>query len=152
MPRCFEGGEMNVDETLTACLAGRQLVAVSRREHDWNFSFGDAGASRLSAECPWRIIAATRIAFASSDDGHRFGLPAPLDGEKIAVSVLGSRTIQRVSIRPDTGDLSIFFSDDAVLEVLNMSSGYEGWQIGLPGLCVIATGGGELAIFVEQTK
>ena len=64
---------MDVAETLTARLAGRDLVMVARREYDWNFSFGDAVASGLSAECPWRIIVANRIALASSDDGHQFG-------------------------------------------------------------------------------
>jgi hypothetical protein len=33
------------------------------------------------------------------------------------------------------------------LEVLNMSSGYEGWEIGANGMKVIAMGGGQLAIF-----
>lgn len=141
---------MDVDETLAAHLAGRHLVAVRRREHDWNFSFGDAATSALSAECPWRIIAGNRIAFASSDDGHQFGLATPLDGEKVALSLLGEKPIERVSIRSDTGDLSISFLGNVVLEVLNMSSGYEGWQIGIPGLSIVATGGGELAIFAKK--
>jgi hypothetical protein len=141
---------MDVGETLAAHLAGRHVVAVTRREYDWNFSFGDSASSGLSAECPWRIVVANRIALASSDDGHQFGLAAPLDGEKVALSLIGSRAIERVSIRSDTGDMSIFFSDEVVLEVLNMSAGYEGWQIGIPGLLLIATGGGELAIFAKE--
>ena len=141
---------MDVSETLTAHLAGRRLVAVTRREYDWNFSFGDAVASGLSAACPWRIIAGNGLAFTSSDDGHRFSLAAPLDGEKVALSLLGENPIDRVSIRSDTGDLSISFPGNVILEVLNMSSGYEGWQIGIPGLSIIATGGGELAILAKK--
>ncbi|WP_314962243.1 DUF6188 family protein [Bradyrhizobium cosmicum] len=141
---------MDVNETLTAHLSGRHLVTIARREYDWSFSFGDAVASRLSAECPWRIIDGNRIAFASSDDGHEFGLATPLDGEKVALSLLGEKPVERVSIRLDTGDLSISFSDKVVLEVLNMSSGYEGWQIAIPGLSIVATGGGELAIFAKK--
>ena len=45
-------------------------------------------------------------------------------------------------MRSDTGDLSVRFSDHATLEVLNISSGYEAWEISLPGLHVVATGGG----------
>lgn len=138
---------MDVEATLTAHLVGRHLADVERREYDWSFGFGDAGASGFSGECPWRIIVANRIAFASSDDGQQFGLAIPLNGEEIALSLLGAKIIERVSIRPDTGDVSIFFSGNSVLEVFNMSSGFEGWQIGIPGLLIIATGGGELAVF-----
>ncbi|TPQ38377.1 hypothetical protein C2U70_09050 [Bradyrhizobium guangdongense] len=137
---------MDVGKALTTHLVGRQLAQVRRREFDWNFSFGDDAVSGLSVECPWRIIDANRIAFSSSDDGHKFGLATPLNGGEVALDLLGAKTIERVSIRSDTGDISIFFSNDSVLEVLNMSSGYEGWNIGIPGLSVVATGGGELAI------
>ncbi|WP_375314342.1 hypothetical protein WHZ77_15105 [Bradyrhizobium sp. A5] len=140
---------MDVGKTLAAHLAGHHVVTVTRREYDWNFSFGDSASSGLSAECPWRIVVANRIALASSDDGHQFGLTAPLDCEKVALTLLGSQAVERISIRADTGDISIIFSDNVVMEVLNMSSGYEGWQIGIPGLTVIATGGGELAIFAR---
>jgi hypothetical protein len=64
--------------------------------------------------------------------------------------LLGERVIDRLSIRPDAGDLSIIFSGQAILEVLNMSSGYEGWQIGVPGMKVIGLGGGELAIYSDN--
>lgn len=137
---------MDVGKILTAHLVGRHLAEVKRREYDWNFGFGDVAVSGLSVECLWRIIVANRIAFASSDDGHKFGLATALNGEEVALNLLGAKIIERVSIRSDTGDISIFFSNDAVLEVLNMSSGYEGWNIGIPGLSVVATGGGELAI------
>ncbi|WP_027518284.1 hypothetical protein [Bradyrhizobium sp. WSM1417] len=140
---------MDVGESLTAHFGGRHLVRVTGREFDWNFSFGDAVASGLSAECPWRIIHANGIAFASSDDGHQFGLAAPLDGEKVALSLLGEKPIERVAIRSDTGDLSIWFSGNVLLEILNVSSGYEGWNIGIPRLSIVATGGGGLAIFAN---
>jgi hypothetical protein len=114
------------------------------------FGFGDSSASGLRVECPWRIIVDERIAFTSSDDGYQFGLPAPLDGEEETRRLLGQKVIERVSIRSDTGDPSIAFSSNTVLEVLDMSSGYEGWEIGIPGLSVIGTGGGELAVFADS--
>jgi hypothetical protein len=142
-------GGVDIEETLTKHLSGRRLVTVTRREYDWNFRFEDAGASGLTAECPWRIIVSNRIALASSDDGHQFGQAVAVNAEKVSLGLLGSRIVERVSIRPDTGDASIVFSGNVVLEVLNMSSGYEGWRIGIAGLLVIATGGGELAIFKQ---
>src|SRR5258708_30301746 len=116
---------MDVVTALTAHLAGRHLTEVKRREYDWTFGFGDTSASGLGVSCPWRIIIEKRIAFTSSDDGHRFGLPAPLDGEEVTQRLLGQKVIERISIRSDTGDLSIAFSSNTVLEVLNMSSGYK---------------------------
>ena len=44
------------------------------------------------------------------------------------------------------------FSDHATLEVLNISSGYEAWEISLPGLHVVATGGGKLAVFSDRQQ
>jgi hypothetical protein len=143
---------MDVTAALAARLVGRSLSAVYRREYDWAFGFGDATSSGLRVSCPWRILFENRIAFTDSDHGQKFGLPEPLDGEKEVQRLLGNKAIERISIRPDTGDLSITFSNQAVLEVLNMSSGYEGWEIGANGLSVIATGGGELAIFAENSK
>lgn len=140
---------MDVAAALTARLAGRQLTTVIRREYDWAFGFGDSG---LQASCPWRILFEKRIAFTDRDHGQKFGLPAPLDGEKEAQRFLAKKVIESVSIRPDTGDLSITFSGQTVLEVLNMSVGYEGWEIGAGGINVIATGGGELAIYENARK
>jgi hypothetical protein len=141
---------MDVAVTLTAHLVGRRLVETKRREYDWTFRFEEPPAfSHLDVSCPWRILIEGRIAFAGSDDGHKFGLPAPLNGEEVTQRLLGQRVIERFSIRPDAGDLSIIFSGQAILEVVNMSSGYEGWQIGVPGMTVIGLGGGELAIYSD---
>ena len=141
---------VNVESALIAHLAGRQLTEVARRDHDWAFQFGHAAVSGLRVECPWRIIVAKRIALASADDGHKFGLKTPLNGEAEVRRLLGESAIEGVSIRSDTGDLSIAFAGNRILEVLNMSSEYEGWEFGVPGLLVIASGGGELTTFVEE--
>jgi hypothetical protein len=137
---------MDVAVALTTYLVGRRLVETKRREYDWAFRFeGTPAFSHLCVSCPWRVLIEGRIAFAGGDDGHKFGLPTPLNGEEITQRLLGQRVIDHLSIRPDAGDLSIIFSGQATLEVLNMSSGYEGWQIGVPGMKVIGVGGGEFA-------
>ena len=138
---------MDVATTLAADLVGRYLNQVKRREYDWTFTFEGAAGSGLAASCPWRIIVGERIAFTNSDDGQKFGLPEPLDGEEVAQRLLGQKVIERISVRSDTGDLSITFAGNTALEVLNMSSGYEGWTMGVRGISVIATGGGELVFF-----
>jgi len=143
---------MDVAAVLTTRLAGRHLTRVVRREYDWAFGFGDNQASGLRVSCPWRILKGGGIAFTSSDDGQKFGLPAPLDGEEVTHRLLEQNTIESLSIRLETGDLSIVFSGGVILEVLNMSSGYEGWELGDSGINVIAMGGGELAIYSTAPK
>jgi hypothetical protein len=141
---------MDIATTLAAALVGRHLNRVKRREHDWAFTFDGASGSGLAASCPWRIIVGERIAFANGDDGQKFGLPEPLDGEHEAQHLLGQKAVERIAIRSDTGDLSITFAGSTVLEVLNMSSGYEGWSVEVGGMSVIATGGGELVCFEDR--
>lgn len=62
-----------------------------------------------------------------------------------------TEAVEEVSVRLDTGDLSVGLLGRTVLELLNMSAGYEAWQINTPGRGVIATGGGELALRAVPT-
>ena len=52
---------------------GQTYEKISRREDDWIFHPGCVGGISSGA-CPWRIIAAGRIAFADTDDGQIFWL------------------------------------------------------------------------------
>ena len=137
---------MDIEAKLTMLLAGRRLTAVIRREFDWAFIF-DAPGSGLGVASLWRIVSESRIALTSKDDSQQFGLPEPVDGEREAKRLLSGKAVQRISIRRDTGDIAIHFSDGATLEALNTSAGYESWEIGIDGLRVIGVGGGQLAIF-----
>jgi hypothetical protein len=139
---------MDAATTPAPLLIGLHLTEVRRRDSDWSFAFGDSVS--LTAECPWRILSDGRIAHADTDDGQKFGLPAPVDGEEKTLRLLRHATIQRITIRGDTGDLSIAFGTGKVLEIINNSSGYEGWHIASADFEVIAPGGGELAIFSMQ--
>jgi hypothetical protein len=138
---------VDIAADLAERLAGRKLAVIQRREHDWAFGFGDAPTSGLRVECPWRILFEGRIAFTDTDHAQRFGLPAPLDGEKEVERLLANKVVEKVTIRPDAGDLTIIFSGQTILEVLNNSRGYEGWEIRIGDVSVIALGGGELAIY-----
>jgi hypothetical protein len=139
---------MDIAAELTSRLKGLRLISVEKREFDWAFVF--AIKCGLGVSCPWRILVDNRIAFGNGDHGEKFGLPASVNGEELTRQLLGSASIQRVALRTDTGDLSIHFADQKILEVINMSGGYEGWQIAADGLQVIGTGGGELAIFGDK--
>jgi len=134
---------------MAAVLVGARLEDIQRREHDWAFVFDRS--VRLQVTCYWRIISEGRLALSDSDDGQKFGLPAPVDAELRSKELLLGRPIQQIAIREDTGDLSITIAGDVSLEILNNSSGYEGWEMRqLPhgkGFQVIAMGGGNLAVW-----
>ena len=129
------------------CL-GQPCTTVTRHEYSWTFEFGVAGV--LTAECPWRIIAAGRIALTDTDDRQQFGLPAPIDAETEARTLLVGRQISSVVVADTTADLEIRFDDGTSLELFNCSSGYEGWQAvvrdGEGNISIIALGGGGIAI------
>lgn len=141
---------MDVPAELTKCLAGQRLTEVQRREYDWSFQFGENAWLRV--ECPWRILLEGRIALASTDDGHKFGLANPVNAEQLTREMLSGKAVQRVNIRADTGDLCIAFDKGTALEALHMSAGYEQWEISTSGHLIVATGGGELAIFRRPTN
>jgi hypothetical protein len=133
---------------LEKALLGRQCKIV-RREADWVVNL--IGGGSIALPIPWRIVAYGRIAFADEDDGQKFGLPAPVDGEAMANDLIASRSITSLSIDIQTADLAIHFGDAVRLDAFNNSSGYEGWHINLPpengGMSIVALGGGDVAIF-----
>jgi hypothetical protein len=71
---------MNERENLDGLHAwiGRECTEVQHREHDWVFSFENAGA--VTCACPWRIICDDHIALANIDDEQLFGLKVPVNG------------------------------------------------------------------------
>jgi hypothetical protein len=109
-------------------------------DFSWAFNFGES--IWLTAECPWRILT-PGVAFTDSDDGQKFGLPAPLDGESEVLRLLSGKRIQSVTKRETTGVLVIVFGD-VTLELLHLSAGYEAWQLGCDGVELIAQGGGNV--------
>jgi hypothetical protein len=135
-----------MDEIATY-LVGSICERIERSESGiWSFRFSER--ARLTVECSWRILADGRIAFGDGDHAHQFGLPAPLDGAAEARRLFGNRPVTAVSTRKDTGDLAIAFPGETVLEVINLSSGYEGWQLAADdGFLVVARGGGELVVW-----
>jgi hypothetical protein len=122
--------------------------SLEREPPFWRASFGDQFT--MSFRVPWRIVANGRVAFGDEDDGQRFGLPAPVDGEERSASLLGGRIVQAVHLDRETGDLRIVFDGDTRIDLFNHSCGYEGWDAhyaaGGSRWGVIAMGGGELAV------
>jgi hypothetical protein len=125
------------------------VCTIQRREHDWVFRFGDSDGITVTA--PWRIIQGGRIAHAREDDGQRFGLPQPVDGEARANGLLEGRWVEYIELDRVTADLRLHFDGQTRIDIFNDSSGYEGWQAGFrtdsDAVLIIGMGGGDVSIF-----
>lgn len=80
-------------------------------------------------ECPWRILQQARTTLSSDDHGQQYGLPAPINAAAEATKLLSAVDIDAAQLRAGTNDILIDFSDDVRLEIIPISSGYEGWQM-----------------------
>jgi hypothetical protein len=139
---------MNVSAMIAARLVGQHLLSVERRDYDWLMSF--CPDIKLRIACPWRILKGGRTVFGDSDHAQQFGLPQPIDGAAKSEALLLKSLIEGLTIREDTADLTIAFSNKSTLEILNTSSGYEGWELRedkAMGLIVVAQGGGNIVVW-----
>jgi hypothetical protein len=112
--------------------------------HSWRFEFG--ASFGLNVQCPWRIVTENGIALGSEDDAQQFGLPARIDGAKLAMELLSANSVESLTFSSKTGDVLVEFRNSIRLEIFNNSMGYEGWNCGTgSGLQVIGMGGGGTA-------
>jgi hypothetical protein len=113
----------------------------------WQFHFGSA---TLLIECPWRAVRKGVIALGADDNGQKFGLPEPVSVLQEFPKLVRNMVVTDVRVDNETADLSVHFGDELRLDAFNDSSGYEGWNYtDTKGVTVIATGGGELAIWAK---
>jgi len=126
-----------------------RFLAVSRREHDWIFTFD--GQASLVVTCLWRLVEGNRIRLTNFDDEQQFGLPAPVDATETINSRLENATIVLVELREGTLDLRLTFDTGHTLEIIPDSSGYESWNFFGLGQQFIAVGGGDLAIILNKS-
>jgi hypothetical protein len=116
---------VNTWERFERALQGRR-VWIRRREQDWLLNFGDGNF--IVVEAVWRLSDGQKILLTDTDDGHQFGLPAPVNAEAQANELLSGGMVTSVNANNVTADLDIQFSHGIRLEVLTNSTGYESWQ------------------------
>ena len=128
----------NPSEIDLSWMAGRTITDVNFEEPaHWTFSFGDKG--HISAECPWRILKQGYTILSSSDAS---------DPSVEATKLLSAVVIDAAQLRVGTSDILIDFSEGLRLEILPISSVYEGWQMMDPfGTEFFAQGGGQICIW-----
>jgi len=137
-PKVIEGG---IKPDLT-WLVGRTLTKVQKDDYTWSFILDDG--SGMFTEDTWRLIVAEGIAVTSEDDGHKFGLPAPVNAAERVTDTIGEKPIARFELRNRTNDLVLHFAGDVSIEFLNLSCGYDGWRTAHGQHEIICQGGGRL--------
>jgi hypothetical protein len=84
------------------------------------------------------------------DDGHQFGLPAPVDAWAEVNQRLARAVVEAVVLRQRTLDLELRFNTGHAPQILPDSSGYEAWTLSSASSEFMVVGGGELANFGDQ--
>ena len=124
---------------------------IERVEHDeqtqlWYFAIGEHSSFRVG--CLWRITNGGRLLITSSDHGHIYGLPAPIDAASKAMEILAERKIVSVGLGEVSPDLSIELDGAIKLRAIADSTGYEAWILSAPsGTQIIAQGGGNIVLY-----
>jgi hypothetical protein len=126
-------------------LIGQTLRSVEKKDYSWFFVFADEIS--IVTEGPWRFLSADGIVVTSEDDGHQFGLPAPVDAADRVLTGISRKTVVAASIIPSTADLIVDFGSQVHLQFLQMSCGYESWRLYIRGSETICMGGGDIAYF-----
>ena len=109
-------------------LQGTLLSSVEKCAPDfWVFHFGDV--VHLSVESPWRILSPNSILLTRDDDGQTFGSATPIDAAARVRELLVGRAVASAEVNSVSADLRIQFDDGRVLEIVNLSSGYESWTL-----------------------
>lgn len=113
-------------------LRGHQVSDVSWSDPlPWAFSFSDG--TRITVECPWRILRDAKILLSSEDHRQKYGLPAPIDAVADARKLLDGKPVREFAVHPGTSDILVAFTDGLSLQILTFATGYECWQLERPG-------------------
>ena len=124
-------------------LIGLHVKDVEKIDYSWFFRLSDG--SVVATESPWRLITAHGLAVTSEDEGHKFGLPSPVNAAQRVKDSIEQTPIVGFELREKTSDLILRFAGDTTIEFLSMSCGYEGWRTSHGGKELICIGGGGVA-------
>ncbi len=87
----------------------------------------------LSTESQWRVLSREAILLTSGDDGQQYGLPKPVDAEASVRELLQDCVVAKVDVEQASADFTIHFDNGTILQIVNLSSGYEAWTLTLEG-------------------
>ena len=110
----------------------RTLSKIERLPPDyWVFQFGSEVV--LSTQSQWRVFSCDCILLTSEDDGQSTALQEPVDAQVNIRELLQNRVATRVEVDQATADFTIHFDNGNVFQIVNLSSGYEAWELSAEG-------------------
>ncbi len=125
-PQSLSLGSFAAIMTIGDILTNRTVEGFSIGEHGVCF-ITLSGGSSLTQESLLRYVG-SGVFISAEDHLQQFGLPAPYDGEQNTRVKIVGKVIRRVEIARDTGDLTLTL-DDARIEIICTSAGYEAYQV-----------------------
>jgi hypothetical protein len=69
------------------------------------------------------------ILLTSGDDGQQVGLPKPVDAKASVRELLENRVVAKFDVEQASADFTIDLANGMVLQIVNLSSGYEAWTL-----------------------
>jgi hypothetical protein len=128
MGQVLHGKKIDTAAVDLSWLRGHRFVDVEwHNPLPWTFFFDDG--TRITVECPWRILKASAIAVSSEDHLQKYGLPEPIDVVAQARALLSAGHISEVTLSDGTLDLSFAFSNGLILQLIPFFTGYDCWLI-----------------------
>ena len=113
-------------------LEGRAVSKIEKLPpHYWVFQFGNGVV--LGTESQWRVLSRDAILLTSEDDGQQYGLPQPVDAVASVRELLENRVVSKAEVDAASADLTIRFENEMILQIVNLSSGYEAWTLNSEG-------------------
>jgi hypothetical protein len=118
--------------TASGRLEGLTVSKIEKLPPDyWVFQFGNGVV--LSTQSQWRLLSQNAILLTSKDDGQQYGLPEPVDAVARIRELLESRVVSEVEVDQASADFTVYFDNGTVLQIVNLSSGYEAWTLNSEG-------------------
>ena len=112
----------------SARIEGRTLSKIEKLPPDyWVFQFGSDVV--LSTQSQWRVLSQDSILLTSEEYGQQYGLPKPVDAQAMIRELLENCVAAKVVVDQASADFTIHFGNGTILQIVNLSSGYEAWTL-----------------------
>jgi len=110
----------------------------------WHFVFADRMIVGTGGF--WRLLKDGKILLVSSDHGHQFGLPKPIDLMVEIKKRFAPARLKEIVINKNTGDLTLKLTNHFKIEIYISSTGYETYDFVINNKRYIGMGSGDIAI------
>ena len=121
-----------------------KYVTYNKDADSWYFVF--EGKTSFNLYSFWRLLVNKEICEVSFDNGHKFGLPEPVElVERITRELTGGSLLE-IKVKQNTGDLLLTLTDNIQIEVFISSMGYETYNFTFADKNYIGLGAGEITI------